>query len=143
MPDGQADPLTEPKTRRRRILVIEPDQEFTAILKDFLESQKFEVRTASNGTEALEAVAQNKPHVIVLDVMMDHLSEGFDVARKLKEDPETAKIPVIMLTAVDKVYDYRMEIEGSFFPHDRYLEKPVDPERLLAEIDGVLTAIRS
>ena len=121
---------------RKTVLVVDDDAVFVAAISAILES-RYEVRTASNGTEALEAIAVGHPDVVVLDVMMDHLSEGFDVAKKIKADPETKHIPVIMLTGVDELYNYRMEIEESAIPHDRFLEKPVAPETLLAAIDEV------
>jgi CheY-like chemotaxis protein len=96
------------------------------------------VETAANGTEALQKIREQPPDVILLDVMMDHLSEGFDVARTLKAGRETNHIPVIMLTAVDQVYDMRMEVEPSWVPCERYLEKPISPEDLLARVEEVI-----
>lgn len=121
------------------VLLVDDDEVFVEAVSSILE-KTHTVLTASNGTEALDVLSRETPDVIVLDVMMDHLSEGFDVAKKLKINPQTGNIPVIMLTAVDKVYDYRMQIHESYFPHDRYLEKPVEPEELLQVIDEVITA---
>jgi two-component system cell cycle response regulator len=118
------------------VLLVDDDPVFLEALILVLEST-FEVRTAANGTEALAAVEKSIPDVVVLDVMMDHLSEGFDVARKLKSDPRTSHVPVVMLTGVDQVYDYRMEIDDSFSPHDVFLEKPVAPEKLLEVLKEV------
>ena len=119
------------------ILVVDDDLVFVEAVSAVLES-RFRVRTAANGTEALARIAEERPDAILLDVMMDHLSEGFELARRLKEDPATSQIAVIMLTAVDEVYNFRMEVEESYVPHDAYLEKPVEPERLLEAIDEVL-----
>ena len=127
---------------KQRVLVVDDDAVFVAAVSAVLES-RFEVTTAANGTEALAAIAEKKPDVVLLDVMMDHLSEGFETARRLKDDPATRHIPVIMLTAVDEVYNFRMEVEESYVPHDRYLEKPVEPEHLLEVIDEVLVAQRA
>ena len=122
---------------RKTVLLVDDDDVFVAAVSAVLETE-FTVRTASNGAEAHKEIEASRPDIVVLDVMMDHLSEGFDVARKIKEAPATASIPVIMLTGVDKVYDTRMEIKDSFFPHDRYLEKPVEPQALLEVIKGAL-----
>ncbi len=127
---------------REKVLVVDDDAVFVDALSAVLES-RFDVMTAANGTEALARIADDKPDVVLLDVMMDHLSEGFEVARRLKDDPATCHIAVIMLTAVDEVYNFRMEVEQSYVPHDRYLEKPVEPERLLEVIDEVLVAQRA
>jgi len=124
---------------RKKILLTDDDPVFVEAVSAILET-RFDIVTASNGTEALEQVAREKPDLVVLDVMMDHLSEGFDIARKLKSDPETKELPVIMLTGVDAVYNYRMEVQESFVPHDRFLEKPIEPEELLAVIEELLSA---
>ncbi len=124
---------------RKTVLLADDDEVFVDAVKSVLETQ-FDVRAVFNGTQALAAVAEEKPDVMVLDVMMDHLSEGLEVARKIKSDPETSAIPVIMLTGVDEVYNYRMEVGESYVPHDRYLEKPVAPQELLAAIEEVLEA---
>ncbi len=120
-------------------MLTDDDPVFVEAVSAILET-RFDIVTASNGTEALEQVAREKPDLVVLDVMMDHLSEGFDIARKLKSDPETKELPVIMLTGVDAVYNYRMEVQESFVPHDRFLEKPIEPEELLAVIEELLSA---
>lgn len=122
---------------RKTVLVADDDSMFVEVLTAILES-RYHVRTASNGSEALQSVKAQRPDAIVLDVMMDYMSEGFDVARTLRTDPATATIPIIMLTGVDQMYNYRMEIDESWVPCDRYFEKPVAPERLLAEIRDLI-----
>ena len=124
---------------RKKVLFANDDVVYIEAVSAVLET-RFDVVTAINGTQALEKAARELPDVIVLDVMMDHLSEGFDVARQLKSDPLTRGIPLIMLTAVDEVYNYRMEVEEAYVPFDRYLEKPVEPNQLLAVIDEMIAA---
>jgi CheY-like chemotaxis protein len=121
----------------KSILLVDDDDVFVAALTAVLES-KYRVRSASNGTEAWRRIAEERPDLIVLDVMMDYLSEGFDVARKLRTDPETKSIPLILLTGVDQMYDYRMEMDESWVPRDRYLEKPVEPDTMLAEVKALI-----
>jgi len=123
--------------KRKSILLVDDDKVFVAAVTAVLGS-RHEVRTASNGTEAWERVTEERPDLIILDVMMDYMSEGFDVARKLRTDPETKSIPLIMLTGVDRMYDYRMEQDESWVPCDRFLEKPVEPETLLAEVEALI-----
>jgi CheY-like chemotaxis protein len=122
---------------RKTVLLVDDDEVFVEAVSAILES-RYEVRTASNGTEAMKSVQEFRPDLIVLDVMMDHISEGFDVARKLRTNDDTKEIPIIMLTGVDEVYNYRMEIDESWVPNDRYLEKPVSPPELLTHIDELL-----
>lgn len=119
------------------ILMVDDDPVFHAALEAIL-STRYEVRRAANGTEALASVAASHPDLILLDVMMDHLSEGFDVARTLKGDEATRHIPIVMLSGVDDVYNVRMEIHESWVPYERFLVKPVPPDELLATIDEVL-----
>jgi CheY-like chemotaxis protein len=126
---------------RKSVLVADDDKVFVAAVTAVLQS-RYSVRTASNGKEALEQVQQDPPDLIVLDVMMDYMSEGFDVARKLRTDPETKTIPLIMLTGVDRMYNYRLEQDESWVPCDRYLEKPIEPETLLAEVEALIESPR-
>ncbi|GAB4371187.1 MAG: response regulator [Acidobacteriota bacterium] len=121
----------------KRILLVDDDPVFVEAVSAVLET-RYAVDSAANGTEALEKIARSKPDLVVLDVMMDHLSEGFDVARHLRSDPETRSIPIIMLTGVDQVYNVRMEVEETWVPCDRYLEKPVPPEELLRHIEELI-----
>ena len=122
---------------RKTVLITDDDEVFVEALSAVLES-RYTVRTASNGKEALASVEEVRPDLIILDVMMDYLSEGFDVARKLRTNPETEKIPIVMLTGVDQAYNYRMETDESWVPCDRYFEKPIAPEKLLAEIQALI-----
>jgi CheY-like chemotaxis protein len=125
------------KTGKRTILLVDDDAVFVEAVSAVLES-RYTIKTASNGAKALENVAQEHPDLIILDVMMDYISEGFDVARTLRQDSATKAIPIIMLTGVDQMYDYRMEVEASFVPCERYMEKPVAPEKLLTEVKSLI-----
>ena len=122
---------------QKSVLLVDDDEVFVAATTAILES-RFRVRSAKNGTEAHKRIAEERPDLIVLDVMMDYMSEGFDVARKLRNDPETKTIPLIMLTGVDERYDYREEVDESWVPCDRFLEKPVEPETLLAAVEDLI-----
>jgi len=122
---------------QKSVLLVDDDEVFVAATTAILES-RFLVRSAKNGTEAHKMIAEERPDLIVLDVMMDYMSEGFDVARKLRNDPETKTIPLIMLTGVDERYDYREEVDESWVPCDRFLEKPVEPETLLAAVEDLI-----
>jgi len=123
--------------RRPTILVADDDAVFVASLVAVLRT-RYEVRTAANGTEALAAVDDDPPDLIILDVMMDHMSEGFDVARVLRSDDATALIPIIILTGVDRVYNLRMEVDESWVPADQYFEKPISPETLLRKVERLI-----
>lgn len=117
----------------KTVLLVDDDPVFLDAITAVLET-RYRVATAANGTEALAAVAASPPDLVVLDVMMDHLSEGFDVARALRGQEATKGIPIVMLTGVDQVYNLRLEVDESWVPCDRFLEKPVSPQELLTHI---------
>ena len=126
---------------RKTVLIADDDPVFVAAVSAVLQT-RYAVKTASNGTEALEEIAKEPPDLVILDVMMDYMSEGFDVARKLRTNPETKSIPLIMLTGVDQLYNYRLEQDESWVPSDRYLEKPIEPETLLSEVESLIGSPR-
>jgi putative two-component system response regulator len=122
---------------RRTILLVDDDPVFVDAVTAVLETQ-YAVRRAANGAEARRSVEEQVPDLIMLDVMMDYPSEGFDVARALQADPRTRAVPIVMLTGVDQVYNYRMETDETWVPCARYLEKPIAPDRLLAQVAELL-----
>jgi len=122
---------------RPTILIADDDDVFVRSVMAVL-AVRYDVRTASNGTEALAAVEDDQPDLVLLDVMMDHMSEGFDVARALRSNDATALIPIIILTGVDRVYNLRMEVDESWVPADQYLEKPISPEALMAAVGELI-----
>lgn len=118
--------------QQETILVVDDDTNIRALLRQELEAEGYRVREAKDGREALAQVKEEKPHLIILDVMMPEMS-GFDVAAVLKNDPQTMGIPIIILSIIeDKDRGYRLGV-------DRYFIKPVDTERLLAEIGMLLS----
>ena len=121
----------------KTMLLVDDDDVFVEAVSAVLESQ-YRVRRAANGTEGLQMIEEELPDLVILDVMMDFLSEGFEVARKLRNDSATAALPIIMLTGVDQVYNVRMEVDESWVPCELYLEKPVAPGDLLRHIAEVL-----
>lgn len=119
---------------KKKILVVDDEKDIVDILKYNLEREnEFEVITASDGKEALEA-AQTLPDLILLDIMMPELN-GFEVCKKLKTDKLTSGIPVIFLTAKENEID---EILGLEIGADDYINKPVSPRKVLARIKSVI-----
>lgn len=122
---------------RPTVLVADDDVVFVQSLAAVL-GTRYHVRTVANGTEALAAVEDDPPDLVILDVMMDHMSEGFDVARALRSNDATALIPIIILTGVDRVYNLRMEVDESWVPADQYLEKPISPDVLMRKVGDLV-----
>ncbi|MDR3631128.1 MAG: response regulator [Desulfocapsaceae bacterium] len=124
---------------KKKILLIDDDPDFVEAVKVIVENGGYEVKVAYDGEEGLEAVAAEKPNLIVLDVMMPVMN-GHECCAKLKADPATAKIPVILLTAVaDRVttstYTHRDMLESEA---EDYMPKPVEPQELLKLIKNWL-----
>jgi len=117
----------------RKVLLIDDEKEFVEVTKVLLEANGFEVVTAYDGQSGTQQALAEKPDVVVLDVMMETRTAGFDVARRLRANDETKGIPIIMLTAVNQEVPWRFEPDDIWLPVDVFLDKPVSPERLLAE----------
>jgi CheY-like chemotaxis protein len=117
-----------------RILVVDDEEHIIMILKDSLEFSGFEVITAFDGQEALEVVARENPELVVLDIGMPKL-DGWEVCRRLKADPKTKGIPVIILTAYAQTSDQR---KGMQLGADRFITKPCDLAYLVEEINSLI-----
>ncbi len=125
------------------ILLVDDDPDFRDSLRIILENHGYTVRTAANGTEALEALKGKKPDLMILDVMMATDTEGFDVAYELKRRPGFKDLPIILLTSfLQKVRqegpDKFRHITEEEWPARWMFEKPVDTKKLIAKIEGIL-----
>jgi CheY-like chemotaxis protein len=115
---------------RDTVLLVDDDPVFVDAVAAVLKT-RFDVMTAADGEEALERLAERRPSVIVLDIMMTYQSEGYDLASTLKKNPETASIPILILTGVDKTFELRSRMEGSWVEVDHFMAKPPDFQKLL------------
>jgi putative two-component system response regulator len=112
------------------ILVVDDDPTIVELLTRMLRRDGYEVLTARNGLEALDMVASQRPDLVLLDVTMPKM-DGFTVCRRLKDDEQTALIPVTMLTGLDDIDHRRRGIEAGA---DDFLAKPIDQITLRARI---------
>ena len=128
----RADATVNPGDRSQKtILVADDDPSIRELLRQSLESLGYGIREAKDGLDAIAQVKIHKPDLILLDVMMPQIG-GFDVAAVLKSDPETASIPIVILSIVeDREQGYRLGV-------DRYLTKPIDTKELLRDIGRLL-----
>jgi len=124
-----------------KILIIDDDPDIAEAMKVVLESKKYQVVIARSGAEGLKKVDQEKPSLILLDVMMETGDKGFDVARTLKNDKDHKHIPILMLTAVKEKsgLDFKKEAgDKAWLPVDDYVDKPLKPDELIAKVTALL-----
>ncbi len=117
-----------------RILVVDDIPANVKLLEARLLAEYFEVLTATSGPEALETCENGKVDVVLLDVMMPDM-DGFEVCRRLKADPSTSHIPVVMITALDQVSD---RIRGLEAGADDFLTKPVNDLQLMTRVRSLV-----
>ncbi len=120
------------------ILIVEDEADLVTLLRYNLESEGFRVAEAGNGEEALVLVKEETPDLILLDWMLPMLS-GIEVCRQLRRRPETAEVPIIMLTARGEEGD---RIRGLECGADDYVTKPFSPAELIARVRAVLRRAR-
>ena len=126
-------------TEKKRVLVVDDEPDFAAIVRENLEREGFDVEVAHNGVEGIEKVHADPPDAIVLDVMMPE-KDGYAVCSELKEDARYADIPILMLTAVaSHVTSTRYShYDGMSMEADDYLPKPASGEQIAESIKRML-----
>jgi DNA-binding response OmpR family regulator len=115
---------------RRSVLVVEDDPELNSLVGAYAQICGFHYVSALNGARALFEARENIPSAIILDLMLPDI-DGFEICRRLKKDPTTSHIPVIILTALD---DPAQRDQGRACGAAEYLTKPFDPDRLIQSI---------
>jgi len=124
---------------RKKILVIEDDEDTLLILQGIMETMGYNVSLASHGLKGIEMANQLLPDLILLDIMLPTMS-GWEVCRRLKRDPKTRKIPIIFLTALDQTED---RVLGISLSAHSYITKPFHREELKKAIDEVFSREKS
>ena len=133
---------------KQKILIIDDDADLTLSMKIPLEAHGYTVETASSGKGGLDKVLSFEPDLIILDVMMETTTEGFQVSYALRDpSPESpyrafSKTPILMVSAVSKYtgMKYDPSKDGDFLPVTEFIEKPVEPDRLLSKVEKVLAS---
>jgi signal transduction histidine kinase len=118
------------------VLVVDDEEQNRSLLRDPLEARGYEVAEAENGLLALQNIAARPPDVILLDLMMPKM-DGFEVCRRLKKDPKTAHIPILMVTALSERGDRLMGIQAGA---NDFLNKPIDIQDVILRVGNAVYA---
>ncbi len=125
--------------KKAKILIIDDQPSEVKMVKMALEQANYEVCYAYNGKVGIEKAVQEKPDLILLDIMMPE-KDGFITCGELKKKPETSSVPIIILTSIESSSLVFPDAESAAdSPHaDEYIDKPVDPNFLLKRVDRLL-----
>lgn len=119
---------------KQTVLVVDDDPLILRVVSTVLDLEEFHVITAASAGEAIELLSSSRPDLVVSDIMMPDM-DGFELCEHIRRDPDTAKLPIILLTARDSDGDRR---RGTEVGGDAYLTKPFSPLELIDEIDRLL-----
>ena len=122
-----------------RILIADDNPQGVELLEAYLAGTDYELAVATDGEETLARVADWKPDLILLDVMMPKIS-GFEVCKRLRRDPATRDIAVLMVTALDQTSDVERAVEAGT---DDFVSKPINKTELLLRVRHLLTSRRN
>ena len=117
----------------KKILIVEDERDILQLVKLYLEKEGFRTLSASTGTEGLRQAKQEKPDLVILDLMLPEI-DGLEICKRLRSAPETAMLPIIMLTAKAEESD---SIIGLELGADDYVTKPFSPKTLVARIKAL------
>ncbi len=128
--------------KNAKIIVVDDDQDIRDSLQDILEGRQYTVVTAADRVEGMEKIKSENPDLAILDVMMSTWEDGFEMSRELKKDPQFKSMPILMMTGVrgKTGIDFKSTAgDPTWCPVDSFLEKPVEPDTLLAEVEKLLS----
>jgi CheY-like chemotaxis protein len=123
-----------------KILIIDDDDDLVLAMRLPLEAAGYQVARAANGDEGLKKVKEVHPDLIILDVMMDTTTAGFQVSLALRSpDPKSeylaySHIPILMLTAIHQTTSLRFGPDKDYLPVDAFIEKPIEPNKLIEQV---------
>ena len=127
----------------KKIMIIDDDIDLVEAMRITLESDNYEVIDAQEGQKGLEILKKERPDLLILDVMMGTLDEGFHLAYQIRNDEEIKEIPILMITAVGAQtgFDFDMHRDEDFLPVNEFIEKPVNPQVLLDTVRRNLSVV--
>ncbi|MEW6355910.1 MAG: response regulator [Planctomycetota bacterium] len=122
----------------KKILLVDDDVDFVEANRAALRERGYEVSVAYSGGECAEKIRLERPDLIILDVMMETQTEGFNLSRDLRNREQTKTIPILLLTSVNDTVPFRFGPDKTWLPVDAFLEKPVRLPQLLEEVERLL-----
>jgi DNA-binding response OmpR family regulator len=122
-----------------KILIVDDDPDMVAASRIVLERDGYSVEHASNVDEGLQKLAEVKPDLLILDVMMEEPDDGLRFARQVRRVGNN--LPILMLTSVNRALGIQIGRDDEMVPVDEFVEKPVDPATLSAKVKGLLDMI--
>jgi CheY-like chemotaxis protein len=125
-----------------KILIIDDDQDIRDSVQAILEGRQYEVKTAATREEGMDKIEAEKPDLIILDVMMMTSWQGFEIASELKKNPKYKEIPILMMTGIKEETGVDFKLSASdpaSNPVQGFLDKPVEPDILIAEVERLLS----
>ena len=127
-------------SEKKSILIIDDDKDYAEALKIVLANNGYAVDYALNIKDGRKAMEKNIPNLIILDVMMDKHTDGFEFCYNLKHDEECRKIPVLMVTAVTEKTGFKFspETDGEYLQADDYVAKPIPVAELLSRVNKLI-----
>ena len=128
----------------KKILIVDDDPDYTALIKALLKDEQYSVIIANDRKDGIEKIKNEKPALIILDVMMSTWSDGFEMSRELKNDPSLKDIPILMLTGVESKTGIEFKSSAGdpdWLPVDGFLDKSEDPQVLLQEVRKLLSTV--
>jgi len=126
---------------KKRILILDDDSDIRAAIQLILTSNGHDVMTAYSSDAAFRIIEEGPPDLIIMDVMMGTMDEGFQTAYRLKGDSALHKIPILIVTAVSQQTGFTFDPskDESFLPVEGFIEKPVDPGVLLSRVRSLIS----
>jgi CheY-like chemotaxis protein len=124
----------------KKVLIVDDDADVREVIKIVL-ANKYELKEAGSKKDGLKALESFQPDLIVLDVMMESVKAGFEMAREVKANPQTKNAKILMLTNVDNEFkiDYKAAAgDPDWLPVDDYIVKPVEPKSFLAKVEKLI-----
>ncbi|MBI5034720.1 MAG: response regulator [Chloroflexi bacterium] len=118
----------------KKILVVDDDSDYQMVCETILKAAGYQVTQALNGRAAIEALRQDKPDLILLDVMMSTVLEGIEVSKQIKSKPQLKDVPVVMVSSITTSEYASSFPDDERIPIDAWLSKPIQPDVLLKTV---------